>query len=89
MINVRLDPDDERRAEALQKSGVTVSEIVRRAIRAEYEMRVGSRRTKGWAARLVAAIHARHPTTDRAAVESTDVEGARKYIRAKLARKRR
>lgn len=89
MINIRLNPDDERRAEALQKSGVTVSEVVRRAIREEYERRVGTPRPADWAAKLVADVIRRHPTKTRAAVASTDVEGARTYIRARLSRKRR
>ncbi len=89
MINIRLDHDDERRAEALQKSGVTVSEVVRRAIREEYERRVGTPRPAGWAAKLVADVIRRHPTKARAAVASSDVEGARAYIRAKLSRTRR
>lgn len=89
MINVRLNHDDERRAEALQKSGVTVSEVVRRAIREEYERRVGTPRPAGWAAKLVADVIRRHPSKARAAVASTDAAGARKHIRARLSRKGR
>jgi len=90
MINVRLAPDDERRAEALQKSGVTVSEIVRRAIRAEYERRVPASKKGRNMADLVAEIHARHPVTGRRPrVDLTDRHAVQRFIRAQIQKKLR
>jgi hypothetical protein len=48
LLNVRLGPEEERMAAALRSAGVAISGVVREALRAEYERRIGGeRRLKG------------------------------------------
>jgi Arc/MetJ-type ribon-helix-helix transcriptional regulator len=90
LINVRLDPDDERRADALRRIGITVSEVVRRAIRSEYDRRVPASQKKRRASEIIAEIHARYPVTGRRPrVDLTDRRAVQRFIRAQIQKKLR
>lgn len=92
VLNVRLSADDERRAKALKRAGVQLSNIVREAIRAEHERRLGRRSARESAREVMATIYAAHPDPPglparRYAVE--DRRAARQAIVAKLRKDRR
>lgn len=90
LINVRLDEEDARRAKALRGAGVPLSALVRDAIRAEYERRIGRARS-GKPSELLAEILAALPDpVDLPArrVEATDRAAVRRHVAAKLKRKR-
>lgn len=61
LINVRVTPEDARRAAALRESGVPISRLVREAIRAEYERRRPGQRRGRRASRVMAEIYAALP----------------------------
>lgn len=63
LVNVRLDAEDGRRVAELRRAGVQISSIVRQAIRAEHEKRVGKRTGGRAAAALLARIYADLPDT--------------------------
>jgi hypothetical protein len=89
LLNVRLDPEDVRRAKALRKAGVPISELVRDAIRTEYERRVASARRKKRASRVVAEILASLPDAPDVAertFDTSDRRAVKRHIRAKLGR---
>lgn len=90
LINVRLDEEDARRAKALRGVGVQLSALVRDAIRAEYERRIGRARS-GKPSELLAEILAALPDpVDLPArrVDASDRAAVRRHVAAKLKRKR-
>jgi hypothetical protein len=62
LINVKLNPEDARKAAALRKDGVLISTLVREAIRAEYDRRRPPKRDKRKPSEIVEEIIARYPT---------------------------
>jgi hypothetical protein len=76
-------------AAALRSAGVAISGVVREALRAEYERRIGrQRKLKGSA--IVAAIIESVPDPPGLAVRdfsATDRRAVRRHVRAKLARR--
>lgn len=91
LINVRLAPQDAARADALMARGVEISQIVRDAIRREYDrQRVMPKTTKD-VRKILAKIYAQHPAPADPPPhfeKSSDRKAAREYIKAKLRRKR-
>ena len=88
LLNVRLTPEDARRAAALRKSGVPISRLVREAIRVEYDRRLPRRR----ASDVMAEIYADHPDPPGLRprqYDVTDRAAARRAIVKRLRRRRR
>ena len=76
LLNVKLKPDDVRMAQALRKEGITISDVVRDAIRAEYQRRIGQRTARGRASERMAAIYAMHPDPVDLPARTYDVHDA-------------
>ena len=88
LLNVRLTPEDARRAAALRKSGVPISRLVREAIRAEYDQRLPRRR----ASEVMAEIYLAHPDPPGLpprTYDVTDRADARRAIAKRLRGRRR
>ncbi len=88
LINVRLTPEDERMVARLKARGVSISEVMRRALRAEAgqpdERSVDSEL-------LVADMLAAYPTpknAPRRAVRASDRHAVRKHIQSRLRARR-
>jgi hypothetical protein len=91
LLNVRLSPEDARRAAALRKDGVPVSRIVRAAIRSAYERRAGGRAGGQRASAIMATIYREHPDPPerpRAPRDLRDRRAVTRAIRTRLARRR-
>jgi Arc/MetJ-type ribon-helix-helix transcriptional regulator len=86
LMNVRLTDEDARLADELRVQGVSISEVVRNAIRTQ------ARQTRvlpiGPVDDLLAEMQRQHPTPDRVARRapraSTDRRAVQRLIRAKL-----
>jgi hypothetical protein len=91
LVNVRLDAEDSRRVAELRRAGVQISGIVRKAIRAEHEQRVGKRAGGRTAAALLARIYADLPDTPNVEPRAFDLRdrGAVRAAVEKRARARR
>jgi len=92
LLNVRLTPEDARRATALRESGVPISRLVREAIRAEYDRRLPRRRPRQRASVVMAEIYAAHPDPPDLPLRDYDVGDratARRAIVKILRRKHR
>ena len=92
LLNVRLSAEDARRAGELRRSGITISRIVREAIRAEHDRRVQRPRAKQETTAMLSEIYAAHPDpprTPRRAFDLRDRKAARGAILGKLQRRRR
>ncbi len=92
LVNVRLDEERLRKARALRKSGVTLSDIVRTAIDERYEQAVSACKPRD-AAAILARLDAAYPIseTDLPAprYDVHDRREAAAAIRGRLVRKRR
>jgi hypothetical protein len=88
LVNVRLDAEDARRVAELRRAGVQISSIVRRAIRAEHERRVGKRAGGRAAADLLARIYADLPDTPDMAPRGYDLRD-RRAVRAAVGKRAR
>ena len=91
LLNVRLGPEDARRAAALRKDGVPVSHVVREAIRTAYERRPGGRGRGRTASAIMAEIYREHPDPPgrpRAPRAPRDRRAVRRAIRTRLVRRR-
>ena len=89
LLNVKLKPDDVRMVRALRDEGVTISDLVREAIRAEYARRLGARASRRRPSERMADIYARHPDPvdlPRRAYDVHDAHAARQAIGAALRR---
>ena len=92
LLNVRLSPDDARRAVELRKTGVKISLIVREAIRAEHDRRVTRPRARRATGAILSDIYAAHPDPPRVSRRGFDLrdrKAAREAILKKLHRRRR
>src|SRR5580704_153014 len=87
LLNVRLSPDDARRAAELREEGVQISDVVREAIRAEYLRRrpgrPGNRRPSLIVKEILAALPDPAETPPRV-VDPADRHAVRRHIAAKL-----
>jgi hypothetical protein len=88
LVNVRLDAEDARRVADLRRAGLRISTIVRQAIRAEHEQRLGKRPGGRAAAALLARIYADLPDTADVEPRGFDLRD-RRAVRAVLARRSR
>jgi hypothetical protein len=90
-LNVRLDPNDAAMAEALRHRGVVVSDVVRSAIRAEYERRVGHEARGERPSDRVRAILAELPDPPdigaSPAVDPSDRRAVQRHVARKLRRR--
>jgi hypothetical protein len=87
LLNVRLSPDDARRAAELREDGVQISDVVREAIRAEHLRRRPGKSGKGRPSALVKELLAALPDPadmPSRAVDTTDRHAVRRHIAAKL-----
>jgi hypothetical protein len=92
LLNVRLSPDDARRAAELREEGIQISDVVREAIRAEYLRRRSRASTLRRPSLIVKAILEALPDpteTPRPAVDATDRRAVRLHIAAKLRGRRK
>jgi len=91
LLNVRLSPEDARRAAELREDGIQISDVVREAIRAEYLRRrpgrPGNRRPSLLVKEILEALPDPADLPPRA-VDSTDRRAVRRHIAAKLHRRR-
>jgi hypothetical protein len=88
LVNVRLDAADARRVADLRRAGVQISGIVRQAIRAEHEKRVGKRPGGRAAAAVLARIYADLPDTPDVEPRGYDLRD-RRAVRAAVGRRAR
>ena len=92
LLNVRLSPDDARRAAELRKAGIQISDVVREAIRAEYlrrrSVRPGSRRPSLLVKEILDALPD-PPDMPARTVDPSDRHAVRGHIKAKLRGPRR
>jgi hypothetical protein len=91
LLNVRLSPEDVRRAAALRTHGVLVSHIVREAIRSAYERRAGGRGGRRRASAIMAEIYREHPDSPdqpRVVKDVRDRGAVRRAIRTRLTSRR-
>ena len=92
LVNVRLSPDDARRAAALRKAGIQISDVVREAIRAEYLRSRAAKPDKRRPSLIVKEILEALPDPadmpDRA-VDPSDRHAVRRHIAAKLRGRRK
>jgi hypothetical protein len=89
LLNVRLSPDDARRAAELRKAGVQISDVVREAIRAEYLRMRSALGGKRRPSRIVGEILDALPDTPdvpRVVVDTSDRHAVRRHIAAELRR---
>ena len=89
LLNVKLEDSDITKVTALRSGGVNISDLVRRAIRGEYERRNGKRRP-GDIEKLLASIYAAHPIpagVRRPKVDLRDRRSVRRAIVARIGRK--
>jgi lambda repressor-like predicted transcriptional regulator len=84
LLNVRLTPEDERIVARLKARGISISALMRRALRAE-DLQGRSRPPE--AEQLIADILALYPTpaeTGRQRTDATDRTAVRKHIQKRL-----
>ena len=84
LLNVRLTPEDERIVARLKARGVSISALMRRALRAEDLL---GRSRPPQAEQLVVEILARYPTpadAGRQLTDATDRTAVRKHIQKRL-----
>lgn len=92
LLNVRLDPDDARKAAELRSAGVPISALVRGAIQSEYDRRLARGRGRRRPSEIVADILEAMPDGPDVAPRpfaTTDRRAVRRSISARLARRRR
>lgn len=89
LLNVRLDDDDSRLVQQLKKRGVSISELVRGAIRAEARRAANPEPLDVDA--LVAEIERQYPTPaaakKRHRIDTTNRREVAEFIRAKIRRR--
>jgi hypothetical protein len=91
LVNVRLSDEDAARVADLRREGVELSEVVREALRARHlalRPPLHARDVRP----MLDAIYDRHPLdeeSERPPVDATDRRAVNRFIRAKLARRRR
>lgn len=87
LLNVRLDPDDAKKAAELRAAGVMVSNVVRAAIRREHARLVGGRSGSQRPSDFVREVIASTPDDDASserAVDARDRKAVARHIAAKL-----
>jgi hypothetical protein len=91
LLNVRLDPEDTRRAKALREAGIRISTVVRNAIRAEYDKRLGAAARAKKPSKIVADILTALPSPAdslRPRIDARDRRALRRVVATKLRRQR-
>jgi hypothetical protein len=92
LINVRLNDEDEAKLAALRAQGQEVSDLVRKAIRSEYERRKPAKRTAVDAERIMRELDEKYPTpadAPRHGIDTTNRQEVQQFIREQLEQKRR
>src|SRR5437867_2536277 len=92
ILNFRLNDDDARRADELRRHGINLSDLVRQAIRDEYERRNPKQRTGEELVQAIREIHERiplPPDLPRIGVDVTDRRAASEFIRQRMLAKHR
>lgn len=89
LLNVRLDAEDKRLADQLREDGIPISEIVRKAIRAEHARRIATRRRKQKPSELIADLFQQFPDAPVAkghGIDTSDRRAVQTYIAGRLRR---
>ena len=89
LLNVRLTPDDARRATHLKQQGIQLSRVVREAIRTAYDEHVGRRREPPRLSALIEEIYRAVPDPGQRRRPGYDLRDRRSVRRAIVARLRR
>ena len=89
LLNVRLGDEDARRVAYLRQAGIQLSRLVREAIRAEYDRRVGHRGTHRRPAQVMAEIYAACPDPPDLPARTIDLRDRKAARAAVLATMRR
>jgi hypothetical protein len=87
LINVRLSPEDDRKARALRSEGVRISSLVREALRKEYERRIEARASRERPSSVVQEILREFPHARSAEARTFDWHdrrAVREHIQARL-----
>lgn len=88
LLNVRLDPEDARKADELRAAGVKVSNVVREALRREHARLMGPGAKRKRPSEIVRDILARIPDEEGASrtpeVDTSDRRAVARHIAAKL-----
>ncbi len=88
LFNVRLGPEEQRFAKQLRARGISVSDVVRRALRSEASKLDAEAAD---AARVLEEIFSEHPTPEDAPKQgpcATDRRAVQEHIRKRLRRRR-
>lgn len=83
LYNLRLSSEDVRRVEELRERGVEVSELLRRAIRAEHQRTCPKLDTPEEVENYFKELYAKYPAPDNAEhrnIDTTDRHAVREYI---------
>ena len=89
LLNVRLPPDDARRATHLKQQGIQLSRVVRDAIRTAYDEHVGRRRGPQRLSALIEEIYRAVPNSAPRRQPGYDLRDRRSVRRAIVTRIRR
>ena len=89
LLNVRLGEDDARKVARLREAGVQISRLVREAIRAEHDRRLGRREAPRHPAEIMAEIYAAYPDPPGLPARRVDLRDRKAVRRAVLAWMRR
>jgi hypothetical protein len=91
LVNVRLGPEDARKAARLREAGIPISRVVRDAIRAAHDRHVTARAARRAASEIMAEIYSEYPdrlTRRRRKRDLGDRAEVRRLIRQRLRRRR-
>ena len=88
LLNVRLNAEDAQKADFLRGTGVEISDLVRQAIREEYQRRRKRPRTPEEVKQWFEELYRRFPTPPNEApyeqIDTTDRRAMSEYIRKRL-----
>jgi Arc/MetJ-type ribon-helix-helix transcriptional regulator len=92
LLSVRLDPDDARKAAELREAGITISSLVREAIRREHARESARKGAAQHASQIVEAVLASLPDSDdhrHRPIDATNRRAVARRIKAKLRARRK
>ena len=91
LLNVRLGPEDARRAARLREAGIPISRIVRDAIRVAHDRHAAARAARRSASEIMADIYREYPDRPNRPYGERDLNDrakVRRLIRQRLRRRR-
>jgi hypothetical protein len=87
LVNVRLQPGDAAKAEALKAHGIELSSLVREAIRSEHARALGNGHAKKSVKQILHDIYEQYPVPEGALplpIDTTDRRAVQQFISQKL-----